>query len=96
MRVQNEKVIKAFLRGKRASSPVRDYCDGVYMRKGASISTDGVILYSYETPIARWATTDDRDGILINSRKYSNTTSRQQADLLALVKEFGYKTAEWA
>lgn len=93
MRAQNEKVIKAFLRGKRASSPKHALMWGGY---GASISTDGVILYSYNTPIARWASTDESDGVLINSRKYSSTTSRQQADLLALVKEFGYKTAEWA
>lgn len=41
MRVQNEKVIKAWLDGRKATSAVRDIADGYYMHKGASISTDG-------------------------------------------------------
>lgn len=66
------------------------------MQRGASISTDGVILYSYNTPIAKWHGADEADGIAINRRKYSATTSRQQADLLELVKKFGYKWTEWS
>lgn len=90
MLVQNEKVIKAFLRGERASSPKRNLMWGGY---DASISTDGVILWSYSTPIAKW---DGEDTVAVNPRKYSATTSRQQSDLKTLIDKFGYKVADWA
>lgn len=77
MRVQNEKVIKAWLGGHVATSPVRDIPNGVFIERGASISTDGEKLYSYWTPIA-WR---EDGGVVVDMRKYSLTTTMQQSDL---------------
>lgn len=77
MRVQNEKVIKAWLDGHVATSPVRDIPNGVFIERGASISTDGEKLYSYWTPIA-WR---EDGGVVVDMRKYSLTTTMQQSDL---------------
>ncbi len=83
MRVQNEKVIKAWLDGHVATSAVRDIADGYYIRKGASISTDGEKLYSYWTPIA-WR----EDGkVVVDMRKYSMTTTLQQSDLKQILAQ---------
>ena len=88
--VQNEKVISAFIEHKMAHSPRRDYVCGVYVRHGSSISTDGETLYSYETPIAKW----DGARVLVNSTKYSSTTSRQQSELKKMLSASGIETAE--
>lgn len=77
MRVQNEKIIKAWLDGRVATSPVRDIPNGVFIERGASISTDGEKLYSYWTPIA-WR---EDGGVVVDMRKYSMTTTMQQSDL---------------
>lgn len=90
MRVQNEKVISAFLRREKATSGERDIPDGYYMRRGASISTDGTTLYSYWTPLARW----DGDRVLVNRKKYSNTTTRQQQDLALMLDRLKVKQGE--
>lgn len=83
MRVQNEKVIKAWLDGRKATSQVRDIADGYYMRKGASISTDGKKLYSYWTPIAWY----EDGGVVVDMRKYSMTTTMQQSDLKQILAQ---------
>lgn len=82
MRVQNEKIIKAWLDGRKATSRVRDIDTGV-IERGASISTDGKKLYSYWTPIA-W----HEDGVVVvNMRKYSLTTTMQQSDLKQILAQ---------
>lgn len=92
MRLQNEKVCGAFLNRAKAHSPVRDYADGYYMRKGSSISTDGHILWSYTTPLAVW-----RGGrVIMSGMRYSNTTSRQQADLRTMCGRLGVELEETA
>ena len=83
MRVQNEKVIRAWLEGRKATSTVRDIPNGVFVERGASISTDGKKLFSYWTPIA-W----HEDGVLVvDMRKYSLTTTMQQSDLKQMLAE---------
>ena len=76
-RLQNEKVINAFLDHQKAQSPKRSYVNGYYMDRGSSISTDGETLYSYNTPIAKW----DGCKVLVDMTKYSMTTTMQQYDL---------------
>lgn len=83
MRVQNEKIIKAWLDGRKASSPVRDIDTGVFTERGASISTDGEKLYSYWTPIA-WR---EDGGVVVDMRKYSLTTTLQQSDLKQILAQ---------
>ena len=73
-----QKVIKCFLNKQKASTPVRDIPNGYWTYRGASIHTDGRVLYSYTTPIAYWWTNDI---IKATSHKYSQTTSKQQSTL---------------
>ena len=67
-------VIKAFLDHKIARSKRRDIAGPYIVYKGSSISTDGDILYSYNTPIAKWAGRK----VIMDGSRYSNTTSKQQ------------------
>ena len=90
MRVQNERVIGAFLRREKATSGARDIVDGYYMRKGASISTDGDKLWSYWTVLAEW----DGAKVLVNNKKYSNTTTMQQHDLAVMLDRAGVESGE--
>ena len=92
MRLQNEKVCGAFLKRETAHSPVRDYADGYYMRRGSSISTDGRTLWSYSTPIAMWS----GGRVIMSGLRYSNTTSRQQADLRTMCGRLGVEYEEKA
>lgn len=89
MRVQNEKIITAWLEGRKATSAVRDIPNGVFVERGASISTDGKKLFSYWTPLAWY-----EDGVLVvDMRKYSLTTTMQQSDLKQILaqKDIKYK-----
>lgn len=76
MRKINEKVAGAFL-DKRSA-------------KGASISTDGATLWSYNTRIAKW----DGGRVILNARKYSRTTSTQQNDFRACARARGVEVVE--
>ena len=90
MRLQNEKVGGAFLKKERATSGERDIVNGYYMKRGASISTDGATLWSYWTPLAKW----DGDRVKMDARKYSMTTTLQQSDLRQLCKREGVELVE--
>lgn len=90
MRIINEKIERAFLAREKKSAPKRDYVNGYYMEHGATISTDGERLWSYNTPIAKW----DGGRVIMDARRYSNTTSRQQSDLRQLARELGVELVE--
>ena len=90
MRKQNANVIGKFLLREKATSPVRNIKEDYHVYKGASISTDGTRLWSYNTIIAQWG----GDTVLINNTKYSNTTTMQQHDLRNMCKMLKVKTAE--
>jgi hypothetical protein len=73
--MSNEKVILAFLEGKKAHTPTRDICDGVFIYKGQTLQTDGEKLINYSTKIAY-----KKDGVVyLNVKKYSQTTSKIQS-----------------
>lgn len=82
-----QEVVKQFLARKSAHTPKRYFMWGGY---GSSISTDGEKLYSYSTPIAEWR----GDSVAINSKKYSNTTSKQQGMLRRECEKLNVKTEE--
>lgn len=67
-------VIGAFLRRDRAHTPYRNApLNNVWNWRGASLTSTGDKLVSYETIVAEW-----RDGrVLITPLKYSATTSKQ-------------------
>ena len=81
-------VIKKFLNKEKATSGARDIWTGGHV---ASISSNGMTLYSYWTPIATWA--DDGAGghekVIMDAQKYSSTTSRQQSELRFQAKQAG-------
>lgn len=65
----NRAVIEAFLDRKEA--------------KSGSMSSEFGKLYSYSTVIAQW--NKEGTGLIVNSRRYSPTTTRQQSELRRLV-----------
>ena len=67
----NLELVKAFAEGATSGHTSKSpyYCNNIYV---ASIIGDE--LYSYQTPIA----TRTKDGIVLNGKKYSTTTSKLQ------------------
>lgn len=79
-------VIKQFLARKSAHTPYRNApLNNIWQWRGASLTSTGDKLISYETPIARWR----GDVVLIDSRKYSTTTSKQQSMLKRECEKLG-------
>lgn len=71
-------VINHFINHKMAHTPYRNApLNGVWAWRGASLTSNGYNLTSYETTVARW----DGAKILITDKKYSATTSRQVSTL---------------
>lgn len=88
--MRTEQVISAFLRREKAHTPYRNTALGIWAWHGASLTSTGEKLISYETPIAEW-----RGGKLaINGEKYSRTTSKQQSLLRRECERLGVKTGE--
>lgn len=69
-----QEVIKQFLARKSAHTPYRNtWINDMYKWRGASLTSTGDKLISYETIVAEW-----RGGrVLITPCKYSRTTSKQ-------------------
>lgn len=66
-------VISAFLKREMAHTPYRNTSLGIWAWHGASLTSTGDKLISYETTVAEW-----RNGkVLITPCKYSCTTSKQ-------------------
>ena len=81
-------VIQQFLKREQAHTPYRNApLNNVWRWRGASLTSDSWRLISYETPIARWR----GDTVLIDSRKYSTTTSKQQSMLKRECEKLGVK-----
>ena len=67
---------------RKNTTSIYDSCKNGKVKKGKSISTDGNYIFSYATKII----SHDEGVITLNTRKYSNTTSRQQSNLRELLK----------
>lgn len=91
--MSNEKVILAFLEGKSARTPTRDICDGVYIYKGQTLKTDGLKLINYSTLIAYKI--ENENTVFLNSKKYSQTTSKIQSLIRFLAGQKGFKLVEY-
>ena len=88
--MNTEQVIAKFISRETATAKKRDIVNVYYMRKGASISTDGSTLWSYWTPIAKW----DGGKVVMDGRKFSVTTSKQQGKLRYMLHVAGIETME--
>lgn len=88
--MSNEKVIRAFLNGYQAQTPLRDIINGYYSYKGRTLYTQGNKLVNYSTNMARL-----EDGVVyINKNKYSVTTSKIQTMIRSLASQYGYQVIE--
>lgn len=66
----NIEIIKSFARGATTGHTAKSpYYGDVYV-----VSIHGDVLFSYNTPIAKRT----NDGVILNKRKYSSTTSKLQ------------------
>lgn len=69
-----QEVIKQFLARKSAHTPYRNApLNNIWRWRGASLTSTGDKLVSYETVVAEWR----GDSVAITPRKYSCTTSKQ-------------------
>lgn len=88
--MKNNEVIKEFLRGNIASTPLRDIVGYNYMiYKGKTLQTDGEKLINYNTVIAY----KQNNKLYINANKYSTTTSKIQSQLRFLADNY-YQNAD--
>lgn len=87
----NEKVILAFLEGKKAHTPTRQIQNGIYLYEGRTLESLGDTLYNYNTQIAYI-----KEGVLyLNTRKYSSTTSRIQSLIKRLATDRNIQIIEF-
>ena len=94
--MNNENVIKKFLEQEKAQTPLRYIINGYYSYKGRTLWTRGGIynkheLINYNTRIAYIQ--DNK--LYINTKKYSNTTSRIQSKLKYLASLTSYNIVEY-
>lgn len=85
MNVDN--TILAFLKGKQAATPIRPIIGG---GRGRTLYTDGNVLINYSTRIARLEGKD----LFINTRKYSQTTSKIQNNIRTEANYLGLNIIE--
>ena len=88
--MSNETVIKAFLSGRQAKTPLRNIRNGYYSYKGRTLYTDENNLINYKTTIA----TLKGNKLYLNINKYSNTTSHIQSKIRRLAESMGLEIVE--
>lgn len=89
--MSNENVIKKFLEREQAKTPLRYIVNGYYSYKGRTLWTRDNELINYNTRIAYI-----KDNTLyVNTKKYSNTTSKIQNKIKCLGKEYNYNIVEY-
>ena len=88
--MSNENVIKAFLSGNQAKTPLRNINAGYYTYKGRTLYTEENNLINYKTTIATL-----KDGkVYLNINKYSSTTSHIQSKIRHLASAKGLEIVE--
>ena len=88
--MDNETVIKEFLSGRQAKTPLRNIRNGYYSYKGRTLYTDENNLINYKTTIA----TLKGNKLYLNITKYSNTTSHIQSKIRRLAESMGLEIVE--
>ena len=89
--MSNEKVILAFLEGKKATTPIREITNGVYAYKGQTLKSTGKELINYSTTIAYF----NKKTLYLNTKKYSVTTSKIQSLIKRLAINKNIKIKEY-
>lgn len=80
--MRNEEVIKRFLKHQEGHTPKRYTYDDQYT---STLWTRENELVNYQTVIARW----DSNKIILNTKKYSPTTSKIQHKIERVCEEYG-------
>lgn len=90
--MNNERVIRAFLRGEQSKTPLREIQNGYYTYKGRTLWTNGNILVNYSTNMAKLDV--ENNIVYVNKNKYSRTTSKIQTQIKSLANQYDYKVIE--
>jgi hypothetical protein len=88
--MSNENVIKTFLSGGQAKTPLRNIQNGYYSYKGRTLYTEENNLINYKTTIA----TLKDNKLYLNINKYSSTTSHIQSKIRQLATSKGIEIVE--
>jgi hypothetical protein len=88
--MSNENVIKTFLSGGQAKTPLRTIQNGYYSYKGRTLYTEENNLINYRTTIA----TLKDNKLYLNINKYSNTTSHIQSKIRRIASSKGLEIIE--
>lgn len=84
--MRNEEVIRNFLKHQEGHTPKRYTYDGLYTSTlWTRYKGDTLILINYRTVIAKW----DSNKIILNTKKYSSTTSKIQHMIERVCEEYG-------
>lgn len=89
--MKNENVIRKFLEGEQAKTPLREITNGYYSYKGRTLYTRDNELINYNTRIAYI----EDNTLYINVKKYSSTTSTIQNQLKHLASLTSYNIVEY-
>jgi len=90
--MKNEKVIEKFLERESARTSLRTIVNGCYEYLGRTLQTDGNKIINYSTIIAFF---DRKDNLYLNTKKYSQTTSKIQNTIRRLAIEKGLTIVEY-
>ena len=84
--MKNETVIRNFLNNREGHTPKRHTYDGDYVSTlWTTYEGDTLVLMNYRTVIAKW----DSNKIILNTKKYSSTTSKIQHMIERVCEEYG-------
>ena len=89
--MKNEEIIKKFLERESAKSGLRTITNGIYQYQGRTLQTDGNKLINYSTIIAYFY----NDTLRLNTKKYSQTTSKIQNTIKRLASDMGLSITEY-
>ena len=89
--MKNEKIIEKFLERESAKSGLRTITNGIYQYQGRTLQTDGEKLINYSTIIAYF----ENDTLYLNTKKYSQTTSKIQNTIRRLASDKNIKIMEY-
>lgn len=90
--MSNKDVINSFLRKEKNKTCLRDIVGYNYIvYKGRTLESTGNILINYNTIIASW---NKNGSINVNMKKYSQTTSKIQNDIIRTAKNLNIKVIE--
>lgn len=88
--MSNEKVIRNFLNNKTGYTPKRKTLDGDNISTlWTTYKGDTLVLMNYRTVIAKWDENWHNNKIKLNTKKYSNTTSKIQNMIERVCEEYG-------